>query len=381
MHNDIVLSREELSKRHLRVSDYVPDTEAFVDCRLPGSMPKENYSMIGPGVTQSTKQVVNLREPHGFNIGAAGVHPGITNNLHLHFTSETFIAASGAYTLRWGVTGEEGSLPLEKGDIAVMPTWMFRGFSSASNDYGFLMTVLGGDDTGGIIWSPDVLRRARDTGLWLTKNNLLVDTATGASVPNPSDLMPLMQSNEVQSLRRWSPEEMRARVQKLDERIFRPATLDAACGYRWMIAPAVGAGLTQSRHHWPKVAEPQGFSIEWARIHPGEGSAAFYTDEKMVVMNVFGVLRVRLNRGDAVLDCMLQPREMLSIPAGVWRSFSVDSSAADASECLLVLPGDARKRIHYDAALVEAAHANQVTLDADGRLAAASLLPPSMLRD
>ena len=57
----------------------------------PAVIPKENYSIIGPGVTQSAQQVVNLREPHGFNIGAAAMPDGVVNNLHLHFTAEVFL--------------------------------------------------------------------------------------------------------------------------------------------------------------------------------------------------------------------------------------------------------------------------------------------------
>ena len=122
MPTTITLTAQEWDSRHLKRKDYVPCTEAFIDCRLPGAMPKENFSMIGPGVTQSEAQFVNLTEPHGFNIGAAGMHPGVTNNLHLHFTSEVFIVASGRYLVRWGVRGDEGELEIEQGDIICIPT-------------------------------------------------------------------------------------------------------------------------------------------------------------------------------------------------------------------------------------------------------------------
>ena len=100
--SSVIVTAAELAQRHIRRSDCVPCSDAFIDCRIPGSMPKDNYSMIGPGVTQNAEQVINLREPHGFQIGAAGMPPGVTNNLHLHFTSETFLCASGHYLLRWG---------------------------------------------------------------------------------------------------------------------------------------------------------------------------------------------------------------------------------------------------------------------------------------
>lgn len=207
----MILTTTELARRHIRRAQYVSCDEAFVDVRLPGSTPKENYSIVGPGVTQNPSQVVNLREPHGFNIGAAGMGPGITNSLHLHFTAEVFIACEGSFKLRWGADGTEGEAVLEEGDVICMPTWMFRGFSNCGSKHGFLMTVLGGDDTGGIIWSPDVLRRARDTGLYLGRDNQLIDVPAGDTPPAEEALLPLMPAAEVAALRRWSAPELMQR--------------------------------------------------------------------------------------------------------------------------------------------------------------------------
>ncbi len=66
-----------------------------------------------------------------------------------------------------------------------VPTWIFRGFSNVGNDDGWIFTALGGDDTGGIIWHPSILRTAAEHGLYLTKENLLVDTEAGAPMPPP----------------------------------------------------------------------------------------------------------------------------------------------------------------------------------------------------
>ncbi|MEZ5752163.1 MAG: hypothetical protein R3D60_09380 [Paracoccaceae bacterium] len=89
------LSKPDAEKRHVRRTDYVSCTVAFIDCKKPGSHLKENYSIIGPGVTSSAEQVINLPEAHGFNIGAAAMPNGITNNLHIHFTAEVFMVYRG----------------------------------------------------------------------------------------------------------------------------------------------------------------------------------------------------------------------------------------------------------------------------------------------
>ena len=380
MPNIVIVTPAEAARRHLKRKDYVPCVDAFIDCRLPGSMPKENYSMIGPGVTQNASQFINLQEPHGFNIGAAGMYPGVTNNLHLHFTSETFIVPTGAYTLRWGARGNEGELPLEAGDIAVMPTWLFRGFTTASEQFGLLMTVLGGDDTGGIIWSPDVLKRARETGLWLSKDNAVIDATLTGVAPAADELLPLMPEAEIAALKRWSVAQMRARIITKSELDFRAATLDTAAGYHWEIAAAVGSGLSQYRDHGPRVLEPQSFSIEWIQIKSGQSSAPFIVKEKMVLINLSPALEVTLNTGTDAVVQTLGFEDMISIPAHALRSFHCPAGAP-TSEAVMVIEGDHIKHPTFSTAVIAKARANDVMLDAGGKLARASVLPPMMLAD
>ena len=371
------LTPAEVQRRHIRRTQYRSCDDAFIDVRLPGSTPKENYSIIGPGVTQNPGQVVNLREPHGFNIGAAGLAPGITNNLHLHFTAEVFIACEGSFTLRWGAAGDEGQAVLEEGDVICMPTWMFRGFSNSGSSHGFLMTVLGGDDTGGIIWSPDVMHRARDTGLYLGRDNQLIDVPAGQAPPPDDALLPLMPPHEVALLRRWSVAEMTARCVKPAQRDFRSATLDAVLpGHGWQLAPVIGWGLSQHRNHRPAVADPQGFSVEWLRVPAGQRSAPFCIAETAVLVHASGPLQVVFNQGDQQVLASLGAWDTLSLPAGCWRQF-INTGTQDA-EALLVVAGDNRKTVHFNSDVPTAAAALDTTLDAGGRLARRSLLPPAM---
>ena len=102
------VTRDEVRRRTILRSDWVPCKAAFIDCRTPGSDQKDNYSFIGSGVSQSAQQFVNLTEPHGFSLGAAGMPRGTTNSLHMHFTAEVFINFGGNYRLRWGADGSEG---------------------------------------------------------------------------------------------------------------------------------------------------------------------------------------------------------------------------------------------------------------------------------
>ena len=373
----MILTPEDLTRRHIRRAQYVSCDDAFIDVRLPGSTPKENYAIVGPGVTQNASQVINLREPHGFNIGAAGMAPGITNSLHLHFTAEVFIACEGSFTLRWGAQGDEGEARLEEGDVICMPTWMFRGFSNAGSRHGFLMTVLGGDDTGGIIWSPDVMQRARSTGLYLGRNNQLIEVAAGSPAPAEDQLLPLMPAGEVAALRHWSAAELMQRCVRPAQRDFRAATLDTALpGQAWQVAPVIGWGISQHRDHRPAVTDPQGFSVEWLRVPAGQRSAAFQLDQAAVLVHADGPLAVAFNQGSQALQTELGPWDTLSMPGGCWRQF-INHGTQDA-HALLVVAGDARKTPTFDAAVYAAAAQADLTLDAGGHLARKSLLPPAM---
>ena len=373
-----VLTADAAARRLIRRGDYVACVEAFIDCRRPGSMPKENYAMIGPGVTQNPAQVINLKELHGFNIGAAAMPNGITNNLHIHFTSEVFICARGEWLLRWGPGGREGEAVLREGDIACMPTWIFRGFTNVGPDDGWLFTCLGGDDTGGIIWDPEILAEAGGHGLWLTADNEIIDTGPRGAPPDVP-LMAPFPAPAIAAMRRFAPEEMDARILRKDERDFAIATLDGVLpehGAQW--APVIGWGMTQHLGHRPRVTEPQGFSIEWLRLAPGCRTAPFVVDERMVVILLQGTaMQVGFNEGAAAVRLEMGAWDTLSIPASVMRSFA--NRSEQTVEAVVILPGDQRKMPAFDDPTWAAARACDWALDANGYLARASLMPKGAL--
>ena len=116
-----------MKERIVRRSDMVPCKSAFIDTYSPGSHLKENFSIIGPGVTENQEQVINISEPHGFNLGAAGQPPRIKNSLHSHFTAEVFMIHEGTFEIYWGLNGENKKI-ISAGDVVSIPTHCFRGY-------------------------------------------------------------------------------------------------------------------------------------------------------------------------------------------------------------------------------------------------------------
>lgn len=361
--------------RVITPDDMVSCNLAFIDCKLPGSHLKQNYSFIGPGVTQSSVQVVNIPEPHGFNIGAAAMPKGVTNNLHLHFTAEVFLIHEGTWRFRWGANGEneaEFSAPA----ILSIPTWIFRGFTNVSKEEtcGMVYTVLGGNNTGGIIWHPSILAAASEYGLYLSKDNMLLDVKAGDTLPDASQLLTPLPPEEIAALRHYSVAEMRQRAVTGDERRWSAdGLLDSVLpGHGGEIAPVIGYGISQDRHAAPAIVNPHGFSVEWLRLAPEHVVGRHLCPDVQVIMVFKGTLEVTWNQTGEEVSVIAPERSVISVPANSWRKYrAVDGDV----ECILTTQGDQRKRVYWDEEILAKARELNRCLDPDGYVAAADLLP------
>ena len=187
------MTPEQMRQRIVRYGELKPCKTAFIDAHTPGSDQKENFTIIGAGVSESPDQHVHINDAPGFNIGAAGQPPRVRNSLHTHTTAEVFFVLKGRWRFFWGRYGDAGEVTLEEGDLINIPTGMFRGFENIGTDYGMIMAVLGGNDAGGgVDWAPQVIQEAADHGLVLGENGTLYDTKKGQQLPDGVAPMPLM---------------------------------------------------------------------------------------------------------------------------------------------------------------------------------------------
>ena len=195
------MTPEQMEQRIVRYGDLVPCKTAFIDAHTPGSDQKENFTIIGGGVSESPDQHVHIKETPGFNIGAAGQPPGCVNSLHTHHTAECFFVLKGRWRFFWGRYGNSGEVVLEEGDFINIPTQVFRGFENVGNDYGMIMAILGGDDAGGgVVWAPEVLEKAAEHGLILGEDNKLYDSKLGEDLPQGMKPMPIISEAAIAEL-------------------------------------------------------------------------------------------------------------------------------------------------------------------------------------
>lgn len=72
-----------------------------------------------------------------------------------------------------------------------------------------MYSVLGGDNSGGgVVWHPSVITDSQGYGLYLKSDGTLVDTIDGDAIPNESELMPLLTSEELSKFDTYTAEQM-----------------------------------------------------------------------------------------------------------------------------------------------------------------------------
>ncbi len=300
----------DLADRIVRYGELIPCRTAFIDAHTPGSDQKENFTIIGGGVSESADQHVHISIPHGFNIGAAGQPPKCRNSLHSHRTAEVFFVLSGRWRFFWGRWGTAGEVVLEKGDIFNIPTGIFRGFENIGEDYGMIMAILGGDDAGGgVIWAPQVIEDAEAHGLALAETGKLYDTKAGDALPE--GVAPMVKLTEAEA--NAFPE---------------PTTREVVGGYvrrYWdMVAladktpcPVIGeTAIIRDRPGFEVSLTTRGSASDVMQANP----------RPTVLMPVTGHWRVTWEGGSTVLA----PGDTMSVPEGLAHS-AVPSMTGDAA--------------------------------------------------
>ena len=290
-----------IQDRIVRYGDLKPCKTAFIDAHTPGSDQKENFTIIGGGVSESPDQHVHITDQIGFNIGAAGQPPKCRNSLHSHTTAEVFFVLKGRWRFFWGRYGTAGEFVAEEGDIFNIPTGIFRGFENIGTDYGMIMAILGGDDAGGgVTWAPQVIEDARDHGLVLGENGVLYDSKKSDDLPDGVGPMPLL-----------TEEELKAFPEVPVEGVIR----DYVARY-WDLMALAANKPAKVIGEKALLRDKPGFEVEF--LTRGSISDEIYTHDKpTVLMPVRGHWKLRVDGDETVLNagdtCLINPGEAHAI--------------------------------------------------------------------
>ena len=291
-----------MNNRLAKFKDLVPSTLPFVEGKMDGHKERKNYSIVGPGVAEDSKQFVKIAMPHSFNLGAVSAMPKNGSGLHSHTTAEVFIIYSGKWKFYWGAEGKDETI-LSTGDIISMPTNMFRAFENAGDEEGLIFVVLGGDDPGIITWVPSVLEKAKKTGMALLNDNSLIDLSLN-EIPKGKSILEPISEEEIKKFDNYKLDQLEKFIHKSNENSKQVNKIND----NFDLIQILGNKF-ENKEYAPLINQDTGFNLSILKCKIGQITNLKF--EKPTI------LFSRTGKWEIMIDdfqCILNPKDTISIP-------------------------------------------------------------------
>ena len=291
-----------MNNRLAKFKDLVPSTLPFVEGKMDGHKERKNYSIVGPGVAEDSKQFVKIAMPHSFNLGAVSAMPKNGSGLHSHTTAEVFIIYSGKWKFYWGAEGKDETI-LSTGDIISMPTNMFRAFENAGDEEGLIFVVLGGDDPGIITWVPSVLEKAKKTGMALLNDNSLIDLSLN-EIPKGKTILDPISEEEIKKFDNYKLDQLEKFICKNNENSKQVNKVND----NFYLIQILGNKF-ENKEYAPLINQDTGFNLSILKCKNGQ-----ITNLKFKKPTI---LFSRTGKWEIMIDdfqCILNPKDTISIP-------------------------------------------------------------------
>ena len=305
-----------------RFEDLVPSSLPFVEGKLEGHKERKNYSIVGPGVAEDSKQFIKIPKPHSFNLGAVSAMPKNGSGLHSHTTAEVFLIFSGRWKFYWGVDGKHSTI-LNAGDIISMPTNMFRGFENVGDKEGLIFVVLGKDDPGIITWVPDVLNKAKKTGMALLDDNSLIDLSN-EKMPEGKNLLKPINEEKIKTFDNYTESEFNAFISKNNERLKSEFKLNNG----FVCAQIIGNNF-QNKINEPAIKHNTGFNLNILKAKKGMIEKLNF-EKPTVMFSQKGNWKITIDDTEIALGS----KDTISIPTNTNISIKIDESFDGQLNCV-----------------------------------------------
>ena len=246
-----------------KFNELIPSSLPFVEGKLEGHINRKNYSIVGPGVAEDSKQFVKIPKPHSFNLGAVSAMPNNGSGLHSHTTAEVFVIFTGKWKFYWGADGKNNTI-LNSGDIISMPTNMFRGFKNVGEKEGLIFVVLGGDDPGIVTWVPSILINAKKTGMALLNDNSLIDL-TKEKMPEGKKLLEPINDEQIKKFNNYSIDELNSYISRSENR----SKIEYNIGDDFKSIQIIGDKF-QNKQYEPIIKHNTGFNFNILKTKKGK---------------------------------------------------------------------------------------------------------------
>jgi quercetin dioxygenase-like cupin family protein len=311
-----------MNERIARFNELTPSTLPFVEGRIEGHKERKNYSIVGPGVAEDSQQSVKISEPHGYNLGAVTANPKNGSGLHSHTTAEVFLIYSGSWRFYWGADGAN-EIILGKGDIISMPTNMFRGFENAGDEEGLIFVVLGNDDPGIITWVPNVLIKAKETGLALLDNNSLVDLKE-SEIPSNRKLLEPITNEMLKKFDNYQINEIEKFICKFKNQINHE--IDLHNGIK--LIQIIGSDFSNKKYNH-LINHNTGFNLSILKAKKGLIEDLIF-DKPTILFSQKGTWKVKIEKNEFNINS----KDTFSLPLNTKINISIDNNEDSFLNCV-----------------------------------------------
>ena len=162
-------SPEQMAQRVARWGQIPASPRAFVDTWVKGHQ-RTLYSVIGSGVSDDPNYKPRIAAARNFHVDYIAAPKGCGAAMHWHDSEEMFIVQSGRWEVDWidGSNGRVHTVTLGPRDTISVPPFVHRAFRSLDGDDphsgGLLVSVLGGQTPGRVMWDAGLADRALAVG-------------------------------------------------------------------------------------------------------------------------------------------------------------------------------------------------------------------------
>jgi len=170
-----IVTKEQMLRRVAFFKDLKASNRPLIDAVLP-QFERENFNIIGRGVTEDATMHVAIPEAEGFHLTLVKAAPGKGSDLHVHQTVEVFVPLTGNWSFQWGDDGEN-ELRIGPWDVISLPTGIMRGFRNETPVDAFMLTIIGGTDPGKVVWNEKLLAAVRSIGYQIDEHGAISKAA------------------------------------------------------------------------------------------------------------------------------------------------------------------------------------------------------------
>jgi len=311
-----------MNNRIAKFEDLVPSTLPFVEGKLEGHKDRKNFSIVGPGVAEDSKQFIKISMAHGYNLGAVIAKPQNGSGLHSHTTAEVFLIYSGSWRFYWGAEGKE-EIMLNAGDIISMPTNMFRAFENVGKVEGLIFVVLGGDDPGIITWVPDVLKKAKETGMALLDDNSLIDLSEN-KIPEGKKILEPISNDEIKKFDNYKLNDFKKFVSKFENRSLYENNL----GNGIDLIQILGKQFVD-KSFTPVINQDTGFNLSILKAKKGSLKDLIF-NKPTILFSQKGLWNIKIQNSNIKLNS----KDTFSIPIDTKLNISIDENEDAYLNCV-----------------------------------------------